>query len=172
MRYPTVEELCAVCGRAFLEAAYRAVLNRPPDLAGLKYYVQRLCDGVPKQQVLSELAQSEEAIQIALADAKQADLLTSARRAQSWRMRLRGSLRAQTKTVTGLRFQLELFEERLSNAERGLAYLGSCESDAAAALRASDTLAGERDPGARPLPAGFSPRLGPAAVRLLSRLAS
>ena len=165
MEYPSIEEICQLSGRAFVDAAYRALLHRPPDPAGLKFYVLRLQDGVTKQQVIAEIAKSAEADKIAGSDVRQARLVAAARDADSWYAQLRRWARGQTKSVTALHFRLEVLEERLADAERGLAYFGR-NSDEGAVL-------GYRSDGsAHAVANGFSPRLGPAAGRLLGRLAS
>ena len=173
MQYRTVEEICQVSGRAFVEAAYRALLHRPPDPDGLRFYVLRLQGGVAKQQVIAEIARSTEASKIAGSDVRQAGLVTAARGVGSWYAQLRRWARGQTKSVTALHFQLEVLEERLADVERGLAYFGSRGSDEEAVLGyRSDRSTLNGGAVAHAVANGFSPRLGPSAGRLLGRLAS
>ena len=47
-------------GPAFIDVAYRAILDRPPDPAGLAYYIQRLNTGSSKIRILSALRYSPE----------------------------------------------------------------------------------------------------------------
>lgn len=49
-------------GRSFVDAAYRLVLGREPDPAGLKQKLRRLRLGVSEGQILSDLAESEESV--------------------------------------------------------------------------------------------------------------
>jgi radical SAM protein with 4Fe4S-binding SPASM domain len=45
----------------FLDEAYRIVLARGPDLAGLQYYLAQLAAGTPRDRIVAALATSEEA---------------------------------------------------------------------------------------------------------------
>jgi hypothetical protein len=47
-------------GSAFVGEAYRVLLRREPDVAGLQYYNERLRAGTPKLQILQELSSSPE----------------------------------------------------------------------------------------------------------------
>jgi lipopolysaccharide biosynthesis protein len=55
-----ITELFALDGSAFITAAYRNLLNREPDEAGLAYYLGRLSMGYGKARVIAQLAQSPE----------------------------------------------------------------------------------------------------------------
>lgn len=55
-------ELHGVC---FVEHAYRGLLLRDPDESGLQFYIASLLNGTPKIQILSEIAQSPEARNLA-----------------------------------------------------------------------------------------------------------
>jgi hypothetical protein len=172
MQYQSVEEICQVQGIAFVEAAYRALLHRPADPDGLKFYILRLQGGVAKQQVIAEIARSTEARKVAASDVKQARLVAAARGVGSWYAQSRRWVRGQTKSVISLHFRLEVLEERLADVESGLAYFGSRGSDEEAVLRyRSGRTAFDGEPVAHAAASGFSPRLGPAAARLLGRLA-
>ena len=56
-----LETLLQYQDRQFVAHAYYALLNRQPDPPGLTYYVQRLRNGTPKLQILSEIFASPEA---------------------------------------------------------------------------------------------------------------
>lgn len=57
---PDLAQLLARHDTAFVEAAYRAILKRPPDPSGREHYLQRLRSGEAKLQLLLDLSQSEE----------------------------------------------------------------------------------------------------------------
>jgi GT2 family glycosyltransferase len=57
----TVDALLALDGRAFVEAAYAALLHRPADPDGVRTYLEELERGEPKAAVLARLANSPEA---------------------------------------------------------------------------------------------------------------
>ena len=57
----SLEALLRLQGRAFLDAAYRAIMRREPDATGTAFYLPRLRNGVAKMQILGELAGSHEA---------------------------------------------------------------------------------------------------------------
>jgi glycosyltransferase involved in cell wall biosynthesis len=56
-----LEGILRLHGMKFLESAYRALLLREPDAAGIDCHLPRLQEGLPKIQVLRELADSSEA---------------------------------------------------------------------------------------------------------------
>lgn len=57
----TLNELLRLDGPPFLDAAYRLLFLREPDPIGTTFYLPRLHNGVPKIQILAELAGSREA---------------------------------------------------------------------------------------------------------------
>lgn len=57
----TTDDLLALEGAEFVDAAYRVLLNRAPDQDGLSYYFRRLQKGVGKIEILSQLRSSDEA---------------------------------------------------------------------------------------------------------------
>jgi hypothetical protein len=59
----SVPEQVCFNGEEFVQKAYNAILERQPDPAGLKYYLQMLRNGTPKEMVLYFLARSPEARQ-------------------------------------------------------------------------------------------------------------
>jgi hypothetical protein len=58
----TVNELLGLSGEPFIRAAYRAILGRDVDDTGLDHYLGRLARGDKRISVLSELANSPEAV--------------------------------------------------------------------------------------------------------------
>jgi predicted SAM-dependent methyltransferase len=58
----TLAAVLASDERHFIEAAYRAILNREPDADGQDFYLGRLLAGERKLQILQELYTSEEAL--------------------------------------------------------------------------------------------------------------
>lgn len=54
-------QLLGLEGEEFVDRAYIALLKRPADSAGAKFYLDRLLEGVTKEQILDELGSSEEA---------------------------------------------------------------------------------------------------------------
>ena len=64
-------------GVPFLESAYRSLLLRKPDAAGINCHLPRLMDGTPKIQILRELAASAESrdLDVRLPGLKKAVLL-------------------------------------------------------------------------------------------------
>ena len=57
----SLETLLQYQDRQFVAHAYYALLNRQPDPPGLTHYLQRLRNGTPKIQILSEIFASPEA---------------------------------------------------------------------------------------------------------------
>ncbi|MFL9910548.1 methyltransferase domain-containing protein [Paraburkholderia sp. RL17-337-BIB-A] len=57
----TVDGLLALQGAKFIDAAYRTILDREPDHAGMSYYISRLQTGVSKVEILSQIRASDEA---------------------------------------------------------------------------------------------------------------
>ena len=55
-----LDELMALEGRPFVEAAYRRLLCRAADASGLAFYVSEIESGVPKHHILQALATSPE----------------------------------------------------------------------------------------------------------------
>ena len=62
----TLGELLQLQGVLFVEQAYRGLLLRDPDESGLQFYMTRLLSGTPKIQILSEIARSSEARNLAV----------------------------------------------------------------------------------------------------------
>jgi hypothetical protein len=60
---PTADELLQLQDTAFVEAAYRAILGRPPEAAGLATHLAQLRQGVSKERLLVAMAASAEALQ-------------------------------------------------------------------------------------------------------------
>ncbi|MBN2855590.1 MAG: DUF4214 domain-containing protein [Halothiobacillaceae bacterium] len=60
MKIMHITELFALDDEAFIQAAYRCLLNREPDEHGLAYYLGRLSIGYGKAGVIAQLAQSPE----------------------------------------------------------------------------------------------------------------
>jgi FkbM family methyltransferase len=56
-----LDQLLALHNDEFVRGAYAAVLQRPPDIDGYSFYLNRLQRGTPKWQLLAEMADSEEA---------------------------------------------------------------------------------------------------------------
>ena len=56
-----LQTLLRIQGAQFVEAAYLALLRRPPDPEGFSYYLERLRSGARKLQILRELGVSSEA---------------------------------------------------------------------------------------------------------------
>jgi glycosyltransferase involved in cell wall biosynthesis len=60
-QWPTdLDGILRLHGVQFLESAYRSLLLRKPDAAGINCHLPRLMDGTPKIQILRELAASAE----------------------------------------------------------------------------------------------------------------
>lgn len=61
--FPTarsLDELMALHDEAFVDAAYKTILRRPPDFKGLAHYIGRLREGHSRSSVIYELARSSE----------------------------------------------------------------------------------------------------------------
>lgn len=56
-----IERVLWMDGGAFIAAAYRLLLDREPDPGGSSYYLGQLRAGVPKEQILVDIAASDEA---------------------------------------------------------------------------------------------------------------
>jgi hypothetical protein len=78
-----VVELYSFEGEEFVVLAYRHLLGREPDAHGLAYYLGRLAQGVGKEAIVAQMAQSEEAKPAEQIMGLSA-LLLQQRRAQSW----------------------------------------------------------------------------------------
>jgi SAM-dependent methyltransferase len=57
---PNLPALLRLDGETFVRAAYATVLDRLPDSAGLKHYVEELRAGVPKLTIVSNMRNSDE----------------------------------------------------------------------------------------------------------------
>ena len=55
-----LNDLLACNDEQFIHAAYQAILGRTPDSEGYKYYLDRVCSGVAKMQILTQLKLSSE----------------------------------------------------------------------------------------------------------------
>ena len=56
----SLDHLLGLSGEQFLQTAYQAILKRPADPAGLKWYLRRLANGYSKSSVLYDLYNSAE----------------------------------------------------------------------------------------------------------------
>src|SRR5476649_2681448 len=63
---PDVEAILGMHGSNFVQCAYRMIMVRNPEAAGLSFYLGRLLEGVPKLQILAEMADSREARELAI----------------------------------------------------------------------------------------------------------
>jgi glycosyltransferase involved in cell wall biosynthesis len=63
---PGLDEILGMHGTEFVQCAYRMIVVRNPDPAGTSFYLGRLLDGIPKVQILSEMAGSKEARELAV----------------------------------------------------------------------------------------------------------
>ena len=170
-----MEEFLLLKGQRFVDSVYRSFLRRVPDQSGLDFYLRRLQAGIAKQQVLAEIAASREAQKVGDVDAGVRRLLRKARAANSWSNRLRRRFQGETRAVNAIRFEVDLLEDRLDGLVRELMHADNHALDDYGARSLSDDRAGggtmrERAPLEKAVPNGFSPRLGPAATQLLSRL--
>ncbi len=52
--------------RSFLEIAYRALLNREPEAAGITYWLKKLAEGVTRKQIVNRFLQSNEFKELAV----------------------------------------------------------------------------------------------------------
>ena len=59
----TITELISYNGYEFIHCAYLSILDRDPDPMGIDYYLKRLCKGIPKLQIIEQIAKSAEASQ-------------------------------------------------------------------------------------------------------------
>jgi Domain of unknown function (DUF4214) len=167
------EEFLLLKGQKFVDSIYRSFLRRAPDQSGLDFYMRRLQAGTAKQQVLAEIAASREAQSVAGRDVGLRGLLRKAREANSWSKRLRRRVGGETKAVNAIRFELELLEDRLERLTRELIPMDDRTEDdygtpSLGEHRGGDGALRERAHLEKARPNGFSPRLGPAATRLLS----
>ncbi len=60
-----LDDLMQLHGKRFVTGAYRLLLLRDPDDAGVSFYLPRLLDGEPRIQILWELSSSKEARELA-----------------------------------------------------------------------------------------------------------
>ncbi len=63
---PRLGEILDMHGLEFVQCAYRMMVVRSPDPAGISFYLGRLLDGVPKIQILAEMGDSKEARSLAI----------------------------------------------------------------------------------------------------------
>jgi glycosyltransferase involved in cell wall biosynthesis len=63
---PDLEEVLSMHGVDFVRCAYRMILVRNPEAAGISFYLERLLQGIPKVQILTEIADSREARELAI----------------------------------------------------------------------------------------------------------
>ena len=62
----SLNELLALNGVEFVDAAYRALLKREADADGRRFYLSSLCDGTAKIDILGQLYQSNERAELGL----------------------------------------------------------------------------------------------------------
>jgi FkbM family methyltransferase len=79
-----VDDLLDLHDAAFVEATYRTLLAREPDLEGIRYYLRRLRAGHSKSKVLAQIAESSEAKLRNVDLTGLSDLLKRQRRAGHW----------------------------------------------------------------------------------------
>jgi Domain of unknown function (DUF4214) len=73
----SAQALLALDGEEFVYAAYATILNRAPDMDGLKHYVSELTSGVSKLSIASRMRNSAEG-------RRQGRRLTGYRKALIW----------------------------------------------------------------------------------------
>lgn len=130
-----VDQLLEMHDGAFIQAAYRALLGREPDLEGLRYYLGRLRLGYDKSDLIAQIATSPEArtngkaelagVSLILARKRSANrwykrLFTGDRRAARQINRLESELDRLGRQVTRLESECHLRFDRLDRASEGL----------------------------------------------------
>ncbi|WP_081072604.1 FkbM family methyltransferase [Burkholderia cepacia] len=130
-----VDQLLDMHDGAFVQAAYRTLLGREPDLEGLRYYLGRLRQGYEKSDLIAQIATSPEArtngraelpgISLVLARKRSANrwykrLFTGDRHAARQLNRLESELDRLGRQVTRLESECHLRFDRLDRASEAL----------------------------------------------------
>ncbi|HQT42584.1 MAG TPA: DUF4214 domain-containing protein [Halothiobacillus sp.] len=121
-----ITELFALDDEAFIQAAYRCLLNREPDQHGMAYYLGRLAQGYDKAAVIAQLAQSPECRPVGEIKGL-GKLMTDERRAWHWfwglfgqRHRLERTLRSGLNAMDTCHQQSALLRETLGAQTQAL----------------------------------------------------
>ncbi|NUY35335.1 FkbM family methyltransferase [Paraburkholderia sp. JPY303] len=119
-----IDQLLDIDDTEFVNATYRALLNRPADATGLAYYLGRLRAGYGKAKVIVQIASSKEA-RVIRADIPGLDALIAAeKRAGHWLkgwFQRQSAMSKQVHRIEYLLSQLERrTEARLSSIERNV----------------------------------------------------
>ncbi len=97
-----LDELCRRDGDSFVEAAFRVILARAPDLEGARHYARMVREGSPKRRVLRDLLWSNEGQSKRAINERFVSLLPRTRSFASTLRRLNGWLLRRSRQVDGL----------------------------------------------------------------------
>jgi FkbM family methyltransferase len=107
-----IDRVLELKGSIFVDAAYKALLNRAPDSKGMAYYLGRLRLGRGKAAVISQLARSSEAKAIRAQIPGLDDLVASQMRARHWFWRWFSDRSTIATQLNRIEFELEEMELR------------------------------------------------------------
>jgi SAM-dependent methyltransferase len=108
----TVDDLLALQGTQFIDAAYHAILGRTPDQAGMSYYFGRLQRGASKVDILSQISSSGEAKSVGRVIPR---LNKTVSRTKWSRVPLLGWLAPRTEST---QYRVRAIEQRLSEIQQ------------------------------------------------------
>ena len=110
----TAVQLLELWDETFVEAMYQVILGRSPDVVGRSYYLNRVRSGVPREDILCDIANSLEATVAGRSVPGLAELLESRSWSRVWIVRL-------IRRVFGSRIlpMLRALENRISSFEAG-----------------------------------------------------
>jgi hypothetical protein len=108
-----IDRLLDLSSDEFLEAAYQALLKRPPDSDGKRFYLTRLRSGYSKAGILVQIACSPEAKVVGRAPGSLARTIRGQQGALSWISRPFGRARRIEAQVNRLEFRLDQLARRI-----------------------------------------------------------
>ncbi|MDV3096570.1 FkbM family methyltransferase [Burkholderia cenocepacia] len=113
-----VDQLLDMHEGAFVQAAYRALLGREPDLEGLRYYLGRLRQGYEKSDLIAQIATSPEARTNGKAELPGVSLILARKRsANRWYKRLFTGDRHAARQINRLESELGRLGRQITRLE-------------------------------------------------------
>lgn len=113
-----VDQLLDMHEGAFVQAAYRALLGREPDIEGLRYYLGRLRQGYEKSDLIAQIATSPEARSNGKPELPGVSLILARKRsANRWYKRLFTGDRRAARQINRLESELDRLGRQITRLE-------------------------------------------------------
>lgn len=113
-----VDQLLDMHEGAFVQAAYRALLGREPDIEGLRYYLGRLRQGYEKSDLIAQIATSPEARSNGRPELPGVSLILARKRsANRWYKRLFTGDRRAARQINRLESELDRVGRQITRLE-------------------------------------------------------